>query len=53
MPSSNPALPSGIIPPLVTPLLDRDRLDQAGLERLLDHVIEVAYTVSLFLAPGW
>lgn len=29
----------GIIPPLVTPLLDRDRLDQAGLERLIDHTI--------------
>jgi len=29
----------GIIPPLVTPLLDRDQLDYAGLERLLEHVI--------------
>ncbi len=29
----------GIIPPLVTPLLDRDTLDIAGLEALIDHVI--------------
>lgn len=30
---------SGIIPPLVTPLSDRDRLDVAGLERLIEHVL--------------
>lgn len=30
---------SGIIPPLVTPLTDRDSLDVPGLERLVDHVI--------------
>ncbi len=30
---------SGIIPPLVTPLLDRDVLDVEGLERLIEHVI--------------
>lgn len=29
----------GIIPPLVTPLLDRDTLDYAGLERLIEHVL--------------
>jgi len=29
----------GIVPPLVTPLADRDTLDVAGLERLIDHVI--------------
>jgi dihydrodipicolinate synthase/N-acetylneuraminate lyase len=29
----------GIIPPLVTPLLDRDTLDVAGLERLIEHVL--------------
>jgi 4-hydroxy-tetrahydrodipicolinate synthase len=29
----------GIIPPLVTPLRDRDTLDAAGLERLLEHVL--------------
>jgi dihydrodipicolinate synthase/N-acetylneuraminate lyase len=30
---------SGIIPPLVTPLSDRDRLDGEGLERLVEHVL--------------
>lgn len=29
----------GIVPPLVTPLRDRDTLDVAGLERLIDHVL--------------
>lgn len=29
----------GIIPPLVTPLSARDRLDQQGLARLLEHVV--------------
>jgi 4-hydroxy-tetrahydrodipicolinate synthase len=29
----------GIIPPLVTPLTDRDTLDVAGLERLVEHVV--------------
>lgn len=29
----------GIIPPLVTPLKDRDELDIAGLERLVEHVL--------------
>lgn len=29
----------GIVPPLVTPLLDRDTLDAEGLERLVEHVI--------------
>ena len=29
----------GIVPPLVTPLLDSDKLDAAGLERLVEHVI--------------
>ncbi len=29
----------GIIPPLVTPLLGRDSLDVAGLERLIEHVL--------------
>jgi dihydrodipicolinate synthase/N-acetylneuraminate lyase len=40
--SNDPSLPrplSGIIPPLVTPLLDRDRLDGEGLERLIEHVL--------------
>jgi len=30
----------GIIPPLVTPLLDRDTLDAAGLERLIEHILD-------------
>jgi len=30
---------SGIIPPLITPLCDRDVLDIAGLERLIEHII--------------
>lgn len=29
----------GIIPPLVTPLLTRDRIDHEGTERLINHVI--------------
>ena len=29
----------GIIPPLVTPLAERDVIDQGGTERLLEHVI--------------
>jgi dihydrodipicolinate synthase/N-acetylneuraminate lyase len=29
----------GIIPPLVTPLSDRDTLDHDGLQRLIEHVI--------------
>ena len=29
----------GIIPPLVTPLRDRDHLDNEGLERLIEHVL--------------
>jgi len=32
--------PSGIIPPLVTPLLGRDEIDHAGLERLIERVIK-------------
>ena len=30
---------NGIVPPLVTPLSDRDTIDRAGTCRLLDHVI--------------
>lgn len=29
----------GIIPPMVTPLLDRDTLDAEGLERLIEHIL--------------
>ncbi|MFA5865410.1 MAG: dihydrodipicolinate synthase family protein [Phycisphaerae bacterium] len=31
---------SGIIPPMVTPLLDKDRLDVEGLERLIHHILD-------------
>ncbi|HTN75859.1 MAG TPA: dihydrodipicolinate synthase family protein [Pirellulaceae bacterium] len=30
---------TGIVPPLVTPLLGRDQLDYAGLQRLIEHVL--------------
>ncbi|MCH1438912.1 MAG: dihydrodipicolinate synthase family protein, partial [Rubripirellula sp.] len=30
----------GIVPPLVTPLVDRDKLDYVGTQRLLEHVIK-------------
>ena len=30
---------TGIIPPMVTPLLDRDTLDCEGLERLIEHIL--------------
>ena len=30
----------GIVPPLVTPLLDNDTLDREGLERLINHIID-------------
>jgi 4-hydroxy-tetrahydrodipicolinate synthase len=39
---SDPVLPRplrGIIPPLATPLLSREELDRAGLERLIEHVL--------------
>ncbi len=29
----------GIVPPMVTPLSDRDQLDLAGLERLVEHML--------------
>jgi dihydrodipicolinate synthase/N-acetylneuraminate lyase len=37
-----PAFPRplrGIIPPMITPLLDNDTLDTAGLERLIEHIL--------------
>jgi 4-hydroxy-tetrahydrodipicolinate synthase len=34
------SIPNGIIPPVVTPLLDRSTLDCAGLDRLLSHIME-------------
>lgn len=40
-PASAPATGSlsGIIPPMITPLSDRDALDVGGLERLIEHII--------------
>lgn len=29
----------GIIPPMITPLSDRDTIDHAGLERLVEHIL--------------
>jgi dihydrodipicolinate synthase/N-acetylneuraminate lyase len=38
--SSNLPIPlRGIIPPMITPLVDRDTLDAAGLERLIEHLL--------------
>ena len=39
MPNPLPTPLAGIFPPLVTPLRDRDTLDVAGLERLIEHVL--------------
>lgn len=30
----------GIVPPLITPLSDRDTLDKVGLEKLIEHLIQ-------------
>ncbi len=30
---------NGIVPPMITPLRDRDELDVAGLERLIEHLL--------------
>jgi dihydrodipicolinate synthase/N-acetylneuraminate lyase len=30
----------GIVPPMITPLVDRDTLDAAGLERLVEHLLD-------------
>ena len=41
--TSNPLLQqpfSGIIPPMVTPLLDDNTIDKVGLERLIEHLIQ-------------
>lgn len=39
MASNRPRL-RGIIPPMATPLENRDALDHAGLERLIEHVLD-------------
>lgn len=38
LPANSPQF-RGIVPPLVTPLTDRDTLDEPGLRRLIEHVI--------------
>ncbi len=38
-PGTLPCPLRGIIPPMVTPLVARDELDHAGLERLVEHVL--------------
>ncbi len=48
---SRPEFPSplrGIVPPVVTPLLDRSRLDREGLERLVEHLLEAGVS-GLFI----
>ena len=30
---------TGIVPPMITPLRDRDELDAAGLEKLIEHIL--------------
>lgn len=40
-PKQQSTLPDGgIVPPLITPLLERDALDVEGFERLVNHVVE-------------
>lgn len=39
MPKNRCAPLAGVVPPLVTPLLDADTLDRAGLARLIEHVL--------------
>lgn len=52
--SSVPPVPTfskpirGIVPPMVTPLIGRDDLDHAGLERLVNHQVE-AGVAGLFV----
>src|SRR5262249_55650143 len=39
-PSNLPIPLRGIIPPMITPLVDRDTLDVEGLERLIEHLLD-------------
>ena len=48
---SNSTLPRplrGIIPPMITPLRDRDTLDGGGLEKVVEHVLAGGVT-GLFI----
>lgn len=38
-PTSLPSPLCGIVPPMITPLKDRDTLDLRGLERLVEHIL--------------
>ena len=42
---------TGIIPPLVTPLLDNDKLDIDGLERLIERLIKGGVHDYLYWVP--
>lgn len=42
---------TGIIPPLVTPLLDNDKLDIDGLERLIERLIKGGVHGLFILVP--
>jgi dihydrodipicolinate synthase/N-acetylneuraminate lyase len=39
--TESPPVPrlGGIVPPMITPLRDRDAIDMAGLERLMEHIV--------------
>jgi 4-hydroxy-tetrahydrodipicolinate synthase len=37
--NNNKLLLRGIIPPMITPLLDTDTLDERGVENLVEHLI--------------
>jgi DNA-3-methyladenine glycosylase II len=42
---------SGIIPPMATPLADDDRLDEAGLEKLVEH--ELHFDSGAIQVEAW
>lgn len=43
----------GIVPPLVTPLLDNDTLDVDGLERLIEHIIGGGASGFVSIGNNW
>ena len=40
---------SGVVPPLITPLVDADTLDQEGLEKLMD--MKKDFQIQPFFVP--
>ena len=42
---------TGIVPPMITPLLDRDTLDRAGLEKLIEHILAGGVSGLFILGP--